>query len=190
MADYRSPVKDALFTLRHIGMLEELSKTERYSHADPETVASVLEEQGRFMQEVFAPTNAIGDREGLVWSPEGVPCPEAFRSAYAKFVDAGGLLPGDKVEVAGLGANPGDVTINGAIEVYNRCLDNGTANCLALVNFWRTLSNLTLNVDKAGQDGCRSSANFWAVSQAVSMRRLHVTGNTLSLMDYCTAGPQ
>ena len=53
-------------------MLEELSKTERYSHADPETVASVLEEQGRFMQEVFAPTNAIGDREGLVWSPEGV----------------------------------------------------------------------------------------------------------------------
>ena len=35
-------------------------------------------------------------------------------------------------------------TINGKIEVYNRCLaDGGTSNCLALVNFWRTLSNLT-----------------------------------------------
>ena len=94
-------------------------------------------------------------------------------------------------EVAGLGASPSDVVINGKIEVYNRCLENGgTSNCLALVNFWRTLSNLTIQVNAAGQDGCRSSANFWAVSQAVSMRRVNVTGGTLSLMDYCTAGPQ
>ena len=76
----------------------------------------------------------------------------------------------------GLGASPTDVTINGKIEVYNRCLeDGGTSNCLALVNFWRTLSNLTLDVNGAGQDGCRASANFWAVSQAVSMRRVNVT---------------
>lgn len=94
-------------------------------------------------------------------------------------------------EVAGLGAQPTDVVINGKIESYNRCLENdGTSNCLALVNFWRTLSNLSLRINAAGQDGCRSSANFWAVSQAVSMRRVDVTGGTLSLMDYCTAGPQ
>ncbi|MGC5221906.1 adenylyl cyclase [Micromonospora sp. DT81.3] len=94
-------------------------------------------------------------------------------------------------EVAGLGASPEDVSINGAIEVYNRCLaDGGTANCLALVNFWRTISNLSLQVNKAGQDECRASANFWAVSQAVSMRRLDISGANLSLMDYCTAGPQ
>ena len=93
-------------------------------------------------------------------------------------------------EVAGLGASPEDVVINGKIEVYNRCLGNGgTSNCLALVNFWRTLSNLTIDVNAAGQDGCRASANFWAVSQAVSMRRVNVTGGKLSLMDYCTAGP-
>ena len=94
-------------------------------------------------------------------------------------------------EVAGLGASPADVTINGKIEVYNRCLEGGgTSNCVALVNFWRTLSNLTLNIDALGQDGCRASANFWAVSQAVSMRRLDIAGGNLSLMDYCTAGPQ
>src|SRR4051812_19000757 len=94
-------------------------------------------------------------------------------------------------EIAGLGASPGDVTIKGKIEVYNRCLDaGGTANCVALVNFWRTLSNLTLNIDALGQDGCRASANFWAVSQAVSMRRVNIAGANLSLMDYCTAGPQ
>ncbi len=94
-------------------------------------------------------------------------------------------------EIAGLGASPTDVVINGKVEVYNRCLENGgTSNCLALVNFWRTLSNLTININSAGQDGCRASANFWAVSQAVSLRRLNIGGANLSLMDYCTAGPQ
>ena len=94
-------------------------------------------------------------------------------------------------EISGLGASPGDVVINGKIEVYNRCLgDNGTSNCLALVNFWRTLSNLSIHVNAAGQDGCRSTADFWAVSQASSLRRIEVTGGNLSLMDYCTAGPQ
>ena len=103
MSDYRAPVKDALFTLRHIGRLEELSKTERYGHADPETVASVLEEQGRFMQEVFGPTNAIGDREGLTWSPDGVAVPESFRTAYAKFVEAGWQGLNAEVEYGGAG---------------------------------------------------------------------------------------
>ncbi len=91
-------------------------------------------------------------------------------------------------EIAGLGASPTDVVINGKVETYNRCL--APDNCVALVNFWRTLSNLSINVNAAGQDGCRASANFWAVSQAASMRRVAISGNTLSLMDYCTAGPQ
>ncbi len=87
--------------------------------------------------------------------------------------------------------SPEDVAITGKLEVYNRCLaGGGTSNCIALVNFWRTISNLSLVVNPAGQDGCRASANFWAVSQAVSMRRLDISGGNLSLMDYCTAGPQ
>jgi hypothetical protein len=101
------------------------------------------------------------------------------------------LKVGYYTEIAGLGASPTDVTINGKIEVYNRCFGNGgTSDCHALVNFWRTLSNLTINVNATGQDGCRASANFWAVSQAASMRRVKIAGGNLSLMDYCTAGPQ
>ena len=89
-------------------------------------------------------------------------------------------------EVAGLGASPGDVTINGHVDVYNRCL--APDNCIALVNFWRSLSNLTINV--MGLTGCRSSAEFWAVSQAAPMRRVNIAGGNLTLQDYCTAGPQ
>ncbi|MET0864771.1 MAG: adenylyl cyclase, partial [Nakamurella sp.] len=88
-------------------------------------------------------------------------------------------------EVAGLGKNPTDVTINGSVNVYNRCL--APDNCIALNNFWRSLANLTINV--AGGTDCRASGNFWAVSQAAPMRRVNMNGN-LTLMDYCTAGPQ
>jgi len=89
-------------------------------------------------------------------------------------------------EVAGLGASPTDVTINGHVDVYNRCLT--ADNCIALNNFWRSLSNLTIHV--TGLADCRSSGNFWAVSQAAPMRRVNITGGNLTLMDYCTAGPQ
>jgi hypothetical protein len=95
-------------------------------------------------------------------------------------------------EISGLGASPKDVVINGKVETYNRCSKdaNGADYCVALDNFWRTVSNLTVAVNGAGQDGCRASANFWAVSQASPMRRVNITGGNLSLMDYCTAGPQ
>lgn len=89
-------------------------------------------------------------------------------------------------EVAGLGALPTDVVINGHVDVYNRCL--APDNCIALNNFWRSLSNLTINV--TGLSDCRASGNFWAASQAAPMRRVNIVGGNLTLMDYCTAGPQ
>ncbi len=94
-------------------------------------------------------------------------------------------------EVAGLGASPGDVTINGHVDVYNQCFPvpaGAPTNCTALDNFWRSLSNLTINVQ--GLSGCRGSGDFWAVSQADPMRRVNIVGANLTLQDYCTAGPQ
>jgi hypothetical protein len=88
--------------------------------------------------------------------------------------------------VAGLGLNPGDVTINGSIDVYNQCFGTGTNDCIALDNFWRSLSNLTINV--AGGTGCQAATDFWAVSQAAPLRRVHING-LLSLMDYCNGSP-
>src|SRR5260221_8991282 len=83
--------------------------------------------------------------------------------------------------VAGLGQSPNDVVINGSIYVHNQCF--GTNNCTALVNFWRSLSNLTINVTTPDL-GCYNG-EFWAVSQAAPMRRVHVNGSA-TLMDYCT----
>src|SRR5258708_14331927 len=80
-----------------------------------------------------------------------------------------------------LGLSPNDVVINGSIYVRNQCF--GAKNCIALVNFWRSLSNLTINVNTPNF-GCYNG-EFWAVSQAAPMRRVHVNGFA-TLMDYFT----
>jgi len=82
--------------------------------------------------------------------------------------------------VAGLGRSPTDVVINGSVDVYNQCA--GTT-CNATTNFWRSLSNLTINVTTPNA-GCYNG-EFWAVSQAAPMRRVEINGLT-TLQDYCT----
>ncbi|NOU98723.1 Ig-like domain-containing protein [Paenibacillus planticolens] len=72
--------------------------------------------------------------------------------------------------VAGLGKMPDDVMINGGVTVDA----NWMANHNATQNFWRSIENFA--VTPQGGD------MKYAVSQAASMRRLHVKGN-LSLHD-------
>jgi hypothetical protein len=100
-------------------------------------------------------------------------------------------------QVAGLGSLPSDTVINGAIDVFNDLCTAGTQNCNADDNFWRSLSNLDLNVDlpatapayappaiDAFGAGCDNTGEFWAASQAAPMRRVIINGSLL-LQDYC-----
>ncbi len=100
-------------------------------------------------------------------------------------------------EVAGLGFMPQDTVINGAIEVYNNLCTAGTTNCNSDVNFWRSLSNLTLNVHlpssppayvppvvDAFGPGCTNSAEMWSASQADPIRRAIINGSVV-FQDYC-----
>ena len=95
-------------------------------------------------------------------------------------------------EVAGLGSMPQDTVINGAIDVFNNLCTPGTQDCNSDDNFWRSLSNLTLNVDLPGsppayappvQDpfgtGCTNSAEMWSASQAAPIRRAVINGSVV-----------
>ncbi len=95
MADYRPPLRDMKFVLSEIVNLAQLAELEGFEHADLETVFGALDEGGRFMAEVIAPTNVIGDKEGAVLSGDGVVVtPEAFKGAYNSYVEAGwGAVP-------------------------------------------------------------------------------------------------
>jgi hypothetical protein len=99
---------------------------------------------------------------------------------YGSATDPLVFTVGYYTSVAGLGLNPGGVVINGAIDSVNQCI-NGS--CTALDNFWRSVSNLTINV--SGGTGCFANTEFWAVSQASPMRRVHINGN-VTLFDFCS----
>jgi len=116
-------------------------------------------------------SNQFGtDRYALLFKP----------GTYGSRSDPLNFQVGYYTSIAGLGRSPGDVVINGSIYVHNQC--DGSF-CTALNNFWRSLSNLTINVTTPNF-GCYNG-EFWAVSQAAPMRRVDVNGFA-TLMDYCT----
>jgi hypothetical protein len=100
-------------------------------------------------------------------------------------------------QVAGLGAMPQDTVVNGAIDVFNNLCTAGTSDCNSDDNFWRSLSNLTLNVDLPSSPpayappivdpfgtGCTNSAEMWSASQAAPIRRAIINGSVV-FQDYC-----
>ena len=100
-------------------------------------------------------------------------------------------------QVAGLGAMPQDTVINGAIDVFNNLCTAGTQDCNSDDNFWRSLSNLTLNVNLPSSPpayappivdpfgtGCTNSAEMWSASQAAPIRRAIINGSVV-FQDYC-----
>src|SRR5246127_2603466 len=100
-------------------------------------------------------------------------------------------------QVAGLGSMPSDTVINGAIDVFNNLCTAGTQDCNSDDNFWRSLSNVTLNVDlppstpayappvqDAFGAGCANTAEMWSASQAAPIRRAIINGSVV-FQDYC-----
>ena len=64
MSDYSPPQRDIAFVLDHVVPLEELTKLEPYQQIDGDSVYGVLDEFGRLMADVWAPTNVVGDTTG------------------------------------------------------------------------------------------------------------------------------
>ena len=165
------------------GLLISLSVASATSAASPDLGPNVL---------VFDPTMSTTEIQSAVDAIAAQQVPNQFGSqryallfrpgTYGTTTDPLNFQVGYYTAVAGLGQSPSDVVINGSIYVRNQCT-NGS--CVALNNFWRSLSNLTINVNTPNF-GCYNG-EFWAVSQAAPMRRVHVNGFA-TLMDYCT-GP-
>jgi hypothetical protein len=176
-------MRHRLFVLATIaGLLLSLSNVTTASAAGPDLGPNVL---------VFDPGMSTSQIQSAVDAVAAQQVPNQFGTQrYALLFKPGtygtdaaplNFQVGYYTAVAGLGQSPGDVVINGSVYVRNQCV-NGF--CTALNNFWRSLSNLTINVNTPNF-GCYNG-EFWPVSQAAPMRRVHVNGFT-TLMDYCTA---
>ena len=81
--------------LDHLVDLDRLCGLEPFAHVDAATVKGVIEENARFVAEVIAPLNRIGDLQGSQHQPDNsVVTPDGFRPAYQAYVAAGwGAVP-------------------------------------------------------------------------------------------------
>jgi alkylation response protein AidB-like acyl-CoA dehydrogenase len=96
MADYVAPRRDIRFALENLVDLAALSKLPGFEHADPDTVYGLLAEFGRFVSEVLAPIDRVGDTVGSTFDPatNAVTTPPGWIDAYHKYVEAGwGSVP-------------------------------------------------------------------------------------------------
>jgi alkylation response protein AidB-like acyl-CoA dehydrogenase len=97
MSEYTPPLDDINFLLRHVTPIDELAKLPAFSAIDEASVESVLEEFGRLMADVWAPTNAVGDEQGTEVEGDTVRLPEPFKAAYQAYAEAGwGAVPFDE----------------------------------------------------------------------------------------------
>jgi hypothetical protein len=87
---YQAPVRDQLFVLRDVLGIENYANLPGFSDAPIDVIEQILTEGGRFCEEVLAPLNHVGDKEGCVWSPDNtVRTPTGFKAAYTAMVEAG-----------------------------------------------------------------------------------------------------
>ena len=90
MPEYSAPLRDMRFVLQHLADLEAVSALPGYEDVDADGVYAVLEENARFMEDLVAPLNRVGDVQGSVRNDDGtVTTPEGFKEAYRAYVDAG-----------------------------------------------------------------------------------------------------
>ena len=89
VTDYAAPLKDMMFTLRHIADLDGLSRLAGLETADADLVAQVLGQGARLAGEVLAPLNRSGDLEGAVLENGVVRSPKGFDAAYRAFAEGG-----------------------------------------------------------------------------------------------------
>jgi 3-(methylsulfanyl)propanoyl-CoA dehydrogenase len=90
MPTYKAPVDDVQFLLNDVFHLERYGNLRGFADASPDVVAAILEEAGKFAEEVLTPLNRVGDQEGCRRSDDGsVATPKGFKEAYRQLVEGG-----------------------------------------------------------------------------------------------------
>jgi len=104
MPEFKAPLRDIKFV-----MSELLDSDSHYAQlpgaqdATPDMVDAIIQEGGKFCEQVLSPLNQVGDREGCTWSEDGVATPTGFKEAYQQYIEGGWPSMTAPVEYGGQG---------------------------------------------------------------------------------------
>jgi alkylation response protein AidB-like acyl-CoA dehydrogenase len=135
VAPYRTPIEDIRFAFEVADSQLEGGK----QAIDWKEVEPVIAGCGRFAEEVYAPLNAAGDREGCRFENGAVEAPKGFKEAYQSYAKAGwgavgapeafggqglpfkvAICVAELLNAANLSLAMGSMPTPGAIELLNR----------------------------------------------------------------------
>ena len=86
---YKAPVRDLTFILGEVLEIDKYANQRGFAEVTTELAQQILEEGGKFAEEVIAPLNRVGDKEGCQWNDGVVTGPTGWKEAYQAMVEAG-----------------------------------------------------------------------------------------------------
>lgn len=86
---YRAPLKDIGFVLHQLLDEKSLEACPAFTDYSADIADTILQEAGKFAENVLDPLYRSGDQQAAQWSSAGVTTSPGFRDAYAQFVAGG-----------------------------------------------------------------------------------------------------
>jgi alkylation response protein AidB-like acyl-CoA dehydrogenase len=104
MPDFRVPLRDMRFLLNEVfDYPAHFQSLVAHDLASPDVIDAILDAAAQYCEEVLAPLNPVGDREGCQFEGGSVRTPTGFREAYRQFVEGGWQSLSFPVEYGGQG---------------------------------------------------------------------------------------
>ncbi len=86
---YKAPVRDLSFVLHDVLEVERYANHLADADLSRDLIDQIIEEGGKFAEEVIAPINRPGDQEGCTIAGDVVTTPKGWKEAYHQMVEAG-----------------------------------------------------------------------------------------------------